>query len=158
MIYTQTVEEAAGGSAALPQPHKLHVTEGLIYQFELYFPPGSSGLLHVWIQDGSYQVWPSSTGDTFFGDNTLISFTDRYYIASRDHVLTIYSYNLDTEYCHQYQVRIGQVSEELFVQSFLPGLQIEGFQSMITDVIEAQDYSRVAQRERVVAAVEAEHE
>jgi hypothetical protein len=120
MIYTKTVTASSGGTAAAPADVDLPVTNGLIYQFELYFPPGSSGLLFVRVSDGAFPVWPSEPGEWYFGDNTLISFPDRYYIQAPDHRFKIWYYNSDDTYDHKFQIRIGQVSAELFIQSFIP--------------------------------------
>jgi len=103
----------------------MFLTSGLIYQFELYFPPGSCGLLHVAVFDGGYQAWPSEQEETFFGDNTLISFPDRYYIASPRKAFTISHWNEDDTYAHSFQIRIGQVSAEVFIASFLPSMTME---------------------------------
>ena len=125
MIYTKTLSSVAGGSASNPRKEDMFLTSGLIYQVELYFPPGSSGLLHVAIFDGGYQAWPSEAGETFFGDNTLISFPDRYYIDSPRKAFTISHWNEDDTYAHTFQIRIGQVSAEVFIASFLPSMTME---------------------------------
>lgn len=138
MVYTKTITEAAAGAAASPSRHDMHFTLGLIYQFECYFPPGSSGLLHVSVWDGGYQVWPSEPGETFFGDNTLISFPDRYYIDSVRKALIIQSYNLDDTYAHVFQLRIGQVSEEAFIASFLPSMSMDKIGDTIAELIAGQ--------------------
>jgi hypothetical protein len=125
MIYTKSIVEAAGGSGANPTRRDMFLTTGLIYQFECYFPPGSSGLLHVAVYDGGFQLWPSEPTETFFGDNTLISFPDRYFIDCPRKALTIASWNEDDTYAHTFQIRIGQVSAEVFIASFLPSMTME---------------------------------
>lgn len=151
MIYTKTIIESSGGSAASPSQYRMPVTEGLIYQFELYFPPGSSGLLYVCVEDGDHRVWPSEPGEWFFGDNTLISFPDKYFITTSPTELFIYSYNLDEAYDHKYQIRIGQVSDPVLIQSMLPSIQMETFGEDIAALVASQDQSRIAVRDRAVA-------
>ncbi len=155
MIYTKTITRAAGGSAAAPFQDKLPVTKGLIFQFELYLPPGSSGLLKVMIKDGGYQVWPSEPGEWFFGDNVLVSFPDRYYVASPNHLLDVYSYNEDDHYSHTFQVRIGQATDPAVISSYLPALQTQDFAAVVAELLAQQDQSYAAQRARAVAAAEA---
>lgn len=134
------------------------VTEGLIYQFDLYFPPGSSGLLHVCVEDGGFRVWPTEPDEWFFGDNILITFPDKYFITTAPHSLFIYAYNLDTAYDHKFQIRLGQVSDPILIQSFLPSIQMGDFQEQIAQLVAAQDQSRESQRERVLASIENEEE
>jgi hypothetical protein len=154
MVYTKTITESSGGSASSPSQYRMAVTDGLIYQFELYLPPGSSGLLYVCVEDGGYRVWPSEPDEWFFGDNTLISFPDKYVISSAPHTLFIYAYNLDSEFDHKFQIRLGQVSDPVLIQSFLPSLQIANFQEEMATLIAAQDQSREAQRARVLASLD----
>jgi hypothetical protein len=131
------------------------VTAGLIYRFELYLPPGSSGLLKVAVFDGGYTLYPSEPGEWFFGDNTLIGFDDRYYVKTEPHFLSIWSYNEDETYDHKFQIRIGQVSDELMIQSYLPGVSFETLGSKLEELIASQDNSREAQKARVRAELAA---
>jgi len=151
VIYTKTITEAFGGSAANPTHRDMYVTTGLIYQFELYFPPGSSGLVGVAVLDGGYQVWPSEPGEWFFGDNALISFPDRYFISSPRKALIIASYNLDDTYAHLFQIRIGQVSTELFISSFLPGVGMDKMADTIAAALAGQEAEKIAQRDTLVS-------
>lgn len=151
MVYTKTIKQPAGGSVETPTQYRMPVTEGLIYKMQLYFPPGSSGLLHVRICDGGYQVWPSEPGETFFGDNHLIDFDDFYYVSSPDHNLLIYVYNLDTAFEHIFQLRIGQVSQEEYISAMLPSVAQDRLAETLAGLIKAQDQSYAAQRQRVLA-------
>ena len=154
MIYTKTIIESSGGSEVNPSQRLMPVTDGLIYQFDLYFPPGSSGLVYVAVFDGGHPLWPSEPGEWFFGDNITISFPDKYFVSSAPHNLFVYSYNLDEAYNHKFQIRIGQVSDPILVQSLLPSIQMESFATDIAGLIASQDQSRTAQRERVVASLD----
>ena len=114
------------------------LTVGLIYQFELYFPPGSSGLLHVRVADGGAPLWPSEPEQWFFGDNTLIGFPDRYFLSSPDSVLQVWYYNEDDTYDHMFQIRIGQVSADVFIASFLPSVGFESLADAMKGIAEGQ--------------------
>jgi len=137
-------------TAAAPLDADLPVTNGLIYQFELYFPPGSSGLLYVRVADGGFPVWPSEPGEWFYGDNTLITFPDRYYIAAPDHKFKVWYYNLDDTYDHKFTVRIGQVSAELFIQSFIPTYG----QKDIGEVLSEMQAQQAAEQEQRIKSIE----
>jgi len=149
VIYSKTITAAAGGSAAFPIDADLPVTNGLIYQFELYFPPGSSGLLSVRVADGGFPVWPSEPGEWFYGDNTLIAFPDRYYIASPDHKFKVWYYNLDDTYPHKFTIRIGQVTAAAFISSFIPSYG----QTSIEDVLKALAEQQASEKEARVAKI-----
>jgi len=138
-----------------PSQYRMAITEGLIYKFELYLPPGSSGLLHVAVEDGGHRIYPSEPGEWFFGDNSTISFEDRLIITSEPHHLFIYAYNLDEAYEHTFQIRIGQVSDPIFIQSMLPAIQSETFAEDIAGLIASQDQSRAALREAAIAEADA---
>ena len=142
MIYCKTITAAAGGSAAIPLDDDLPVTDGLIYQFELYFPPGSSGLLFARVADGGFPVWPSEPGEWFYGDNTLVSFPDRYYIASPNHNFKVWYYNLDDTYAHKFTIRIGQVSSDLFIQSFIPTFKQKDITQALAEMAAQQDVEK----------------
>jgi len=139
VIYCKTITAALGGSANTPIDADLPVTNGLIYQFELYFPPGSSGLLYVRVADGGFPVWPSEPGEWFYGDNTLVSFPDRYYIASPDHKFKVWYYNLDDTYPHKFTIRIGQVSSSLFISSFIPGFGQKSIEEVMAEMAAQQE-------------------
>jgi len=139
VIYCKTITAAAGGAVASPLDVDLPVTNGLIYQFELYFPPGSSGLLFVRVADGGFPVWPSEPGEWFYGDNTLVSFPDRYYIASPNHNFKVWYYNLDDTYAHKFSVRIGQVSSELFISSFIPSFGQKPIEEVLLEMAAQQE-------------------
>jgi len=150
VIYCKTITALAGGTAATPIDADLPVTNGLIYQFELYFPPGSSGLLSVRVADGGFPVWPSEPGEWFYGDNTLVSFPDRYYIAAPDHKFKVWYYNTDDTYDHKFTIRIGQVSSDLFIQSFIPTFKAES----IGDLLKALAEEQTLDKEKRIQAIE----
>lgn len=142
MIYTKTITSTKGGSAANPTQDRMAVTKGLLYQFDLYLPPGSSGLLKVAVADGGYPLYPSEPGEWLFGDNTLISFPDRYFIQTPDQYLTIWHYNEDDTYDHVFQIRIGQVLAEAFIASFLPGYGQQDTAEVIQEILAAQEQQK----------------
>jgi len=120
MIYTANITTPVRVPGAVWEKTVLHVTKGLVYKVEFYFPPGSAGLMGVAVFDGLYQVWPSSVGEYFVGEDQLISFDDMYLKESAPYELQIETYNLDDTHAHFVSVRIGLVSSEVFLARFLP--------------------------------------
>ena len=114
----------------------------------------AGGLLYVCAEDGAHRIWPSEPDEWFFGDNTLISFPDKYFISTSPTELFIYAYNLDEAYDHKFQVRVGQVSDPVLIQSLLPSIQMETLTVDIEKIIEEQDQSRAASRERILAELD----
>lgn len=149
MVYTATITSPKGGSASNSVQAHMSVTRGLLYQFELYFPPGSSGLLKVRVSDGGYPLYPSEPSEWFFGDNTLISFPDKYFVQTPDQELTIWHYNEDDTYDHVFQIRIGQVLAELFIASFLPSIAYESIADAMTALTKAQETESAERARRV---------
>lgn len=99
------------------------------------------------VADGGYPLYPSEPSEWFFGDNTLISFPDKYFIQTPDQELTIWYYNEDDTYDHVFQIRIGQVLAELFIASFLPSMaygEIADVMSKVTEAQEAESAARSA--------------
>jgi len=156
LIYTKTVTAPANMTAANPASTDIPVTNGLIYKVEFDFPPGSSGLLHIWIKDGSFPLWPSEPGESFSGDNQVIAFDDKYFIQAPDHRLKLWYYNLDDTYDHEFQVRVGQVLQEVFIASFLPSIGQGDMTSAITEAIAAQTVDRESKRQEVLDYLAAE--
>jgi len=78
MIYTSEIHTPANTLQANPLITVIETTAGIIYVLKIYFPPGSSGLLHVQIMDAGYQLFPTTIGQSFSGDNLSLSFDETY--------------------------------------------------------------------------------
>lgn len=141
MIYTADISTAASTSKANAQKTVLPVSRGLVYKVDFVFPAGSTGLLYCLVTDGLHQVWPSSPGVWFRGDNDVISFEDTYLKLSPPYEFCIYTYNLDDTYNHSVIVKVGLVSSEIFMARFLPTYTYKYFIDML-DKLEAEQQTR----------------
>lgn len=112
----------------------LHITRGLVFKIEFYFPCGSAGLMGVAVFEGSYCIWPSNIGHFITGDDLLISFDDLYLKEQPPYQFEIYIYNLDDTYNHALDVRIGLVSKEAYQARFLPNKSWEYFAAMLSEL------------------------
>lgn len=144
MVYTRTITTAAGVAEDNPDQAVLKVTSGLVYRIEVDFPPGCAGLHHCVITDGGYQVWPSTPGDTFHADAQVIAFDDTYLKTIQPFQFDVWTYNLDDTYGHGVQVRIGQVSNEVFMARFLPTYTYKYFLEMISKLQADQEQAKQA--------------
>lgn len=126
------------------------ITKGLVYKVEFDFPPGSAGLLGCAIFDGSYQVWPSSLGNWFTGDDVVISFDDVYLKESAPYNFTIVTYNEDDTYDHLINIRIGLVSKKIFMGRFLPSIAYEDFAALLAQVNNDQIVMAEEQKQQII--------
>jgi len=125
VIYSYDITTPKNTSNYSPQRTALKVTKGLVYQVEVEFPPGPLGLCHVAIFDGGFQVWPSNPEQSFHGDNGYMTFGDSYLKLTEPYEFTAVTWNNDDTYQHTIHVRLGMVSDEVFMARYLPSLSYD---------------------------------
>jgi len=101
----------------------------------------------VVVFDGGHQVWPSTPGQTFHGGWSIVGFDDTYLKLAAPFEFKAYSWNLDDTYDHLLQVRIGMVSNEVFMARYLPTYAYDHFMKLV-------EAERKAQEERQAEAEE----
>jgi len=138
MIYSLDIATSKSTAYADRDTKPLHVTKGLVYKVEIFFPPGSHGLLHCFIMDGGYQCWPSNPGQTFTGDDILISFDDIYIKNSAPFIFNVNTFNLDDTYDHALSIRIGLVSADIFMARFLPTIAFDILHKRLSEIEQEQ--------------------
>ncbi len=143
MIYTADITTSSNTAKSDPLVTQIKVVKGLVYRVEIEFPPGAAGLHHVVIFDGGHQVWPTSPTVTFHGGWSLIGFDDTYLKLAAPFEFQAYSWNLDDTYDHLIQVRIGMVSDEVFMARYLPTYAYEHFFKLIEAVKFEQEQRRL---------------
>ena len=147
MIYTANITTTKSTPKTALKKTVLHVNKGLVYKVEIYVPPGAAGLLGVSVFDGLYQVWPSSVGEFFVGDDIMISFDDLFLKEAAPYQFQICTYNEDDTYDHTCSVRVGLVSNEAFMARFLPTKSREYFEKMRLRLLSEQTKSLAKQLE-----------
>jgi len=152
MIYSAEIHTPMNTPAAAPMETIIYVAAGMIYVVKIYFPPGSSGLLHVQVRDAGYQLFPTTIGQSFSGDNLSLSFDETYPKFEPPYELRVYSWNLDTDYDHEMQIHFGFVSRDEYIQRFVGSTAIADALKAMT----AQEFAAtVSRRERVTGLMEA---
>lgn len=131
MIYTANITIPKNTPATKPIDKRIKISLGLIYKVELQFPPGCGGLAHVVINDGGYQVWPSTPQTDFATDDYTISFEDTYLKTSDPSEMVVYGYNEDDTYQHIIQVRLGVADKNIFMARYLPTMSYDYFMEMM---------------------------
>ena len=143
MIYGLDIDTPANTQKTDPKITDLHLTNGLVYRLALRFPPGSAGLMGVKIFSGAFQVWPSSRETWFRGDDDIIAFDDTYLVTVEPFLFQIITYNEDDTYDHEVLLRVGLVSEDIFMARFLPSYAYEDYKKMLIE-LQKDDKARKA--------------
>jgi len=148
MVYTKDIITPANTSKSQMIRSVIPITPGLVYRFELEFPTGPCGLLYVSVWDGGYQVWPSTPGEWFHSDGIAIGFDDCYWKDQPPYEFQIYTFNLDEDWEHWCQLRIGMVTKEEFIARFLPSYAYREALELLEKIREEQESRRRAVIER----------
>lgn len=149
MIYSANITTVKNTAQSSLKRTSIHVTKGLVYKVEFYFPSGSAGLMGVAVFDGLFQVWPSNVGQFFVSDNETIRFDDLYLKETAPYEFQVYSYNTDDTYDHVVGVRIGLVSKEVFLARFLPYKSYEYFTRLLAQMADERAEQARLQKELI---------
>jgi hypothetical protein len=149
MLYVATITTLANTPELSPLSTFIHVTAGLVYHVEFFFPPGSAGLLHFQLLDGAFPLFPSTPRESLIGDNNLLSYDDMYMKGEPVYTFEARTWNLDTEYDHLLQVRIGMVSKDEYIARFSPLMQGTMVEDLLSKVTAQQEQAKTAQMEAI---------
>lgn len=83
------------------------VAPGVIHLLEIQFPPGPQAYLHLTINHGLSQLWPSNPEEDFASDSVTIRTREFYELPSKETELKFHTWNLDDTYEHSVIIRIG---------------------------------------------------
>lgn len=119
MVYSFNITTPKNTLLSNPLISPKKMVPGLITKFEVYFPPGSSGLMGVAIMDSNVQIFPVNRTAYFIGDDVLFSYDDRYMFDNANSEIDIYSYNTDTVYTHSALVNVSLLTEKTEIESIL---------------------------------------
>lgn len=120
MIFQKSITTKANTTKDNSIKTKIKITKGLLYKIEVYFPPGSSGLLGVRIYDNVECIYPTGYDEFFRGDSCLISFDDTYVFNVTPFEVYIETYNLDDLYDHEVIVRLGIITQDDMIRRYVP--------------------------------------
>lgn len=152
MIRAKTLTLDAGGSSTSPTRTVWKLTSGMIYRFELSFPPGPSGLVGVRVYDHTRQLYPLDEGEWFTGDAEVIAFDETHLVDVEPFELVILAYNADEKYSHSVQLRIGFLTRDLYIARFLPGLAADQIAAAFAALADSQSAERSAQTAALLEA------
>lgn len=151
MIYGGEISTPANTAETAPQRTVVPVAEGIIYHLKVYLPPGSGGLLHAQIFHSTYQVFPTSIGESFSGDNILLEYDVLYPMDSPPYEILIVTWNVDDSYDHTIQIHLSMESADEYKARYLPNLQM----GALAQTLGAQEAEKAtARRARVDSFLE----
>ena len=107
MRYRGALTIAAGQTQADPALYELGVCAGIITEVEILFPAGHSGLTYLQIWYLGRQIFPTSEGATFQGDDNVIEFSEQWVIFEVPHILTLHGWGPEAELAHTIFVEIS---------------------------------------------------
>ena len=88
---------------------------GVISRIRVYFPWGSAGLLGVAIFHNERQIYPSTVGEYYQGNDILIEFEDSYKLEENWNRIVLKAYNEDDTYVHTAIVGITLIESDRFL-------------------------------------------
>lgn len=115
MRYAASVTIPANTLEADPVEEVLEVCFGTIRQVFVLFPPGHAGLTSLQIFHQSRQIFPTTPGESFTGDDTQYAFDEQWPIFEVPHELLLRAWNLDDTYEHTIYVELSVLVPEVLV-------------------------------------------
>jgi len=153
MIYSSSITTDAGTGEGSISDVRIKIPSGLIWLFEVDFPPGCCGLFHVQVFDGSYQVLPATPGESLHGDAMTMRFDDLYLKEAAPLEFMIRTWNDDVTWSHTTQVRIGVASTKVEMSRYLPMFAWEDFEKLMIEMLTSQEAMRKLQMEQALKEI-----
>lgn len=135
MVFSKAVTVAASTLSATPLITPWALMSGLIYRFELTFPPGPSGLVGVALKEASHKLYPIDDDEYLLGDNITIAFDDLYMFEIATKQLEIVAYNNDDYYSHTFYCRLGIETNPELIKSRYMATNVELLTSRISALV-----------------------
>lgn len=120
MIFTATIDTPYNTPKTTALVTSIVLSRGLIYRFEVDFPPGSAGLLHLYTTYQGTRLYPRDAEDDFYGNDRMISFEDLFFLDVEPFEIIVYTYNDDAVFDHSCQIRIGLADTDEAIRSYMP--------------------------------------
>lgn len=120
MIYRYGITTPAKTYEIDKKKTTLKIASGIVHQLDIVFPPGPCGLLHVAINRGSNQVWPTNPDDNFHSENEAIKYKEFYRFMAEPLEFTVYTWNEDETHAHLVIIRFGILKQSQIQGVWLP--------------------------------------
>ena len=123
-VYELTIPKAT--AKVSPTVSKITLVKGRLVGVEVAFPPGPASLVHVVIEDASFQIVPVNRDADLSWDNFTMAFPMRYSLTETGHELRLVGWSPDTLFEHKITFRFdvepeGGEDERSLIQELLFG-------------------------------------
>lgn len=117
MDYQFVVTSPSGTTKSNPSIQKAFLPSGIISKVRIYFPWGCGGLVHCVIHHNQRQIYPTTPGVWYTGNNILIEFDDNYPLEENFNKVSVLVYNEDDTFEHTVTVNLVVTSyaEQLII-------------------------------------------
>lgn len=106
MDYDHTLTIPANTAEADAIEEILECCHGTVRAVFILVPPGHAGLAHLQIYRQTHQVWPTTIGQSFVGDDTIYHFEDNFPIHEAPYQVTLRGWNDDDTHEHSFYVKL----------------------------------------------------
>lgn len=113
MRYAAGVTIPANTTEADPHEETLDLCYGRIREVSILFPAGHAGTTHLQIFYQTHQIFPTTPGESFTGDDTVHSFPENLEIHEVPHEVMLRGWNDSTENAHTIYVMLSVLLEEI---------------------------------------------
>ena len=105
-IYTTSLTVPAGTSTTSPANVEVKVNEWTIIRFDVFFPPGCAGLVHIAVYYGSEQIAPKPAGSSIRGDGETVSWPEEWRCPEKPCPITFLGWSPSASYDHTVLLRV----------------------------------------------------
>lgn len=100
MIFSGTITVEAGKLKSAPQVERLKITQGVITQVNIMFPPGCAHQVFITFNRALNQIYPTNPEGYFMGDGVNISGEVFHFVQADPFELQIYGWAPNANYNH----------------------------------------------------------
>ena len=100
MRYRGALTIPAGTTQAAPAVAVVELCYGEMLALQILFPAGQAGLTYLQIWYHEHQIFPTSPGEAFRGDDSIITFPERYPVKENPLAVELRGWAPDTELDH----------------------------------------------------------
>lgn len=84
----------------------IKLTHGVIHQLGIYFPPGCANLVHVTINRGLNQIFPTNPDGSIKGDALNVQGREFHTLIKAPYQVEVFAWNESASYDHTITVRV----------------------------------------------------
>ena len=106
MLYSINISTPASTTQADPVETTILITVGVVHRVKVGFPPGPQTDLHVAIDRGNSQVWPSGASLSWAWDDYVFDMPEFYEVEVEPLEFVVRTWNDDASFAHECMVQL----------------------------------------------------